>query len=112
VDVSGEFERVEKQLGAGKDLAKGMGGMDRKDEVGQGSLGVWFARKLSSESVASRGGQPLREFHSPCTGLMAGMYKRAGHPLYGPLSQSVEHHAQRNKELLTFGIARYNKEGQ
>jgi hypothetical protein len=48
---------VEKQLGAGKDLAKGMGGMDRKDGVGQGSLGVWFARKLSSESFVSRGEQ-------------------------------------------------------
>jgi hypothetical protein len=50
VDVSGEFERVEKQLETGKELAKSMGGMDRVDGVGHGSLGVWFSRKLSSES--------------------------------------------------------------
>jgi hypothetical protein len=49
VDVSGEFERVEKQLETGKELAKSMGGIDRSDGVGQGSLGVWFSRKLSSE---------------------------------------------------------------
>lgn len=50
VDVSGEFERVEKQLETGKELAKSMGGMDRPDGVGHGSLGVWFSRKLSSKS--------------------------------------------------------------
>ena len=48
MDVSGEFERVEKQLETGKELAKSMGGMDRSDGVGHGSLGVWFSRKLSS----------------------------------------------------------------
>jgi hypothetical protein len=51
VDVSGEFERVEKQLGTGLELARSMGGIDRVDGVGQGSLGVWFAHKLSSESI-------------------------------------------------------------
>jgi hypothetical protein len=51
VDVSGEFERVEKQLETGKELAKSMGGMDREDGVGHGSLGVWFSKKMSRESV-------------------------------------------------------------
>jgi hypothetical protein len=51
VDVSGEFERVEKQLETGKELAKSMGGVDREDGVGHGSLGVWFSKKMSRESV-------------------------------------------------------------
>ena len=49
VDVSGEFERVEKQLDTGKELAKCMGGLDREDGVGHGSLGVWFSKKMSRE---------------------------------------------------------------
>jgi hypothetical protein len=49
VDVSGDFERVEKQLETGKELAKSMGGMDREDGVGHGSLGVWFSKKMSRE---------------------------------------------------------------
>lgn len=51
VDVSGEFERVEKQLETGKELARSMGGMDRPDGVGHGALGVWFSKKLSRESL-------------------------------------------------------------
>ena len=51
VDVSGEFERVEKQLETGKELARSMGGMDREDGVGHGSLGVWFSKKMSRESL-------------------------------------------------------------
>ena len=50
VDVSGEFERVEKQLETGKELTRSMGGMDREDGVGHGSLGVWFSKKLSRRS--------------------------------------------------------------
>ena len=97
VDVSGEFERVEKQLETGKELAKSMGGMDRADGVGQGSLGVWFSRKLSRESTWL-----FKKYR-----LMEGMYKRAGHEGYARMSECVEKHAIRNRELMSYGETRY-----
>lgn len=49
MELSAETGRVISQLETGRNLAESMGGLDRADRVGQGSLGMWYATRLYSE---------------------------------------------------------------
>lgn len=40
---------------------------------------------------------------------MVGMYKRSGHEGYVKMSECVERHAVRNRELMAYGEERYGK---
>lgn len=50
IEFSGDAGRILSQLEAGRDIAASMGGVERSDGVGQGSLGMWYATRLYSES--------------------------------------------------------------
>lgn len=49
IEFSGDAGRVLSQLETGRDIAASMGGLERADRVGQGSLGMWYATRLYSE---------------------------------------------------------------
>ena len=43
-----------RQLETGRDISMLLGGKDRADEVGQTVLGLWFAVKLTGQSISAQ----------------------------------------------------------
>lgn len=101
VDVSGDSKLVAEQLERGRALAKGMGGLDGPEGVGNGALGVWFAHKLSSESDALGNGSCADQIE---------LYKHVGHDLHGSLVDCVRKHRSKIKESEEYGFQRYGSE--
>lgn len=47
--IYGDSEKQFRQLGTGAHVSKLLGGVERKDKIGQATLGLWYARKLQGE---------------------------------------------------------------